>query len=197
MIKIKAFGCIVLVIALVMVFSLVSVPEIASAYIPTEEDKEFIDFVERHINSSVNGFNDILDYDSTYRIFSLEEKIDNERTWAEARVVLAIAMYLNTSKELEPLKQEFVKENEEFIVGYGELMKAVKSEKHGNMEESERYTDKAKDHFKKALQHNEQVKVYLEMISQGKAPTTNGFGTIFAIGSLLAVAYLVLRRKNE
>ena len=195
--KIKAFGCIVLVIVSVMVFSLVSVPEIASAYIPTEEDKEFIDFVERHINSSVNGFSDILDYEyNPYSIFSLEDKIDWERTCAELCIGFAGLVYQNTSKELEPLKQEFVKENEEFKAGYDELMKAVISEKHGNMEESERYTDKATDHFKKALQHNEQVKIYLEMISQGKAPTTNGFGAIFAISSFLAVAYLALRRKK-
>ena len=43
--KIKAFGCIVLVIAFVIVLSLASVPQVASGAYPTSEDLEFAEWI--------------------------------------------------------------------------------------------------------------------------------------------------------
>ena len=103
--KIKAFGCIVLVIASVMVFSLASVPEVASLSTPTEEDFEFMEWVINTIES--------FGLYSELSQSALEDK-DYEalEVWAglqhnQFKNALNEIDQFDVSAEIQPIKDEF------------------------------------------------------------------------------------------
>jgi hypothetical protein len=183
--KIKAFGCIVLVIASVMVFSLASVPEVASAYTPTPEDLEFIEWVDSTEKEIYNGLSNITEaktemffYGELLSIYRYLKKIGN----------------FSISPELEPLRREYRLELEEAAEVYENTISAIDAYKVGYFSKFERCTEASVEHTQKAFSHREKVRKYLERAREGKA--LPGFEVIFAIANLLTVAYLVLRRRR-
>jgi len=104
MMKIKAFGCVVL-LASVMVLSLATVPEIASAYIATEEDEEFRAWLV-NISSGMVLLNDIQvsaienqDYEQQYYCHDARYQICE-------KALVEIDQFA-ISPEMQPLKDEF------------------------------------------------------------------------------------------
>jgi len=183
--KTKAFGCIVLVIASMMVFSLVGVPEVASAYTPTPEDIEFIEWVNRTENEVYNGLLDIVE--EKREIYIHAEHFDVLQN------IIEIDDY-NISSELEPLRREYKLELNEIEEACVNLEEAIDAYEIRYFSRYEKCMDAFIEHTKKALSHREKVRKYLERAREGKA--LPGFKTIFAIGSLLSVAYLVIRRRG-
>jgi len=89
MMEIKAFGCMVLVVASVMLFSLASVPGVASAYTPTSEVIEVIDFIKDQDEKMVDGFEDVANYDpKSHNLFTLEEVIILNKGYTGGRLIL-------------------------------------------------------------------------------------------------------------
>jgi len=93
--KIKAFGCIVLVIASLMVFLLASVPELADAYRPTTEDNKCIDwFIET---------TDKINEDRNSLFLELDKCLDEDD--CEHCKSLAIAYHNHVDKALSELER--------------------------------------------------------------------------------------------
>ena len=185
-IKVFEYAAIFLVIALVMVFSLASVPEVASAYTPTSEDLEFIEWVDSTEKGIYNGLLNITEaktemffYAELFDIYTYLIEIGN----------------FSISPELEPLRREYRLELEEAAEVYENTISAIDAYKVGYFSKFERCTEASVEHTQKAFSHREKVRKYLERAREGKA--LPGFKTIFAIGSLLAVAYLVLRKRGQ
>ena len=238
--KIKAFCSIVLVIASVVVFSLVSVPEVASAYTPTEEDKEYIEWI---LDNSVRGqvYGDLIldalndaDFDDLEMWYGKEYDFYKES--------LEEIEQFDVSPELQPIKNEYKLALQDLKQAsyYGERWaKYLDSD---DADKSISYRESGIEHMKKTIALSEEflsefttpsptteetptpvvtpslipqvekdsdgdgvpneydyapndpnVQTKEDIKTPGKTP---GFGAIFAIGSLLAVAYLVLRRKR-
>ena len=102
----------------------------------------------------------------------------------------------NLSPELDPLIREFCSECNEYFEGYDELEIAMGYYEDKYFAKYEEHMDKSVQHFESAASHHKKVQRYLEEIEQGKAPKTPGFGAIFAIVSILAVAFGLRRSKK-
>ena len=103
--KIRAFGCIVLVIAFVIVFSLVSVPQVASASTPTEEDFEFMAWVINTIDS-IDLYSDILQSaleDDDYEALEVWAGLQHN----QFKNALNEIDQFDVSAEIQPIKDEF------------------------------------------------------------------------------------------
>lgn len=102
--KIKTFGCIFLVIALVMVFSLIGVPEVASAYTPTEEDLEYNEWY-MDIKRTLMMYNDLIMaalYDADYDDIELW----GGKKYDFCKESLEEIEQFDVSPEMQPIKNE-------------------------------------------------------------------------------------------
>ena len=200
--KIKAFWGIVLVIALMTVFSLI--PEVTRAYTPTSEDIEFMAWLEetgdrllddtRSISNEMKK--DPFAWDWEYLKFLHGLLYDH------ADDALNEIDEFEVSPELEPIKKEYKlylidikwsayygKEAAEDILS-GDIEGAT-----DNIEKSIEYTESATAHVEKSTALMEALIETLPTPSP--TPTPRSFEAIFAISSLLAVVYLVLRKRIE
>lgn len=222
--KIKAFCSIVLVIASMTVFSLASVPEVASADTPTEEDFEFMEWVINTIES--------FDLYSELSRSALEDK-DYEalEVWEglqyfQLKDALNEIDQFDVSAEIQPLKDEFKLYLQDKKQSSYYLRRYAKYRDIDDFDACISYQESANEHLgrftyllqsaKESAAPTPEVTPSPEKDSDGDgvpdeydyAPNdpnvqtkedikTPEFGAIFAIGSLLAVAYLVLRRRRK
>ena len=98
--KIRTFGCIVLVIALVVVFS-----GVASAYTPTSEDLEFIEWMEDIGETSMIYQELILSALEDYGYDDLESLSGDE--YDHYKYALIEIDQYDVSPEMQPAKNEF------------------------------------------------------------------------------------------
>jgi len=200
--KIKAFCSIVLVIASVMAFSLVSVPEVASAQ--TKEDYEFVEWAEEHIDTLLNDVDKMKSdlKSGDFKSFETDVEIAIElHLRRDDKVTENLKLnFTGLSPEVEKIKQslEFAIYNIEHasFVALGERVEQYLYESAG-----ERYE----------VQYDASLSILNDVefeLSSCKADLADwkeknpryslpSFEGVFAIISVLGVAYLVIRRKNE
>jgi len=198
--KIKAFGCIVLVIALVMVFSLASVPEVASGAYPTSEDLEYTEWII--------ATNDKLIDDSELIIAEIKNpaycdweylRVLAKLEYNHAETALTEIDQFEVSPELEPIKTEDelylidTKWKAYFLIDAAEAFLSGDYEgASNNLDISMEYLDSSRAHLEKSVAL---IKA-LPKPTPIPTPKTPGYEAIFALSSLLSVAYLVLRRRG-
>lgn len=208
--KIKPFGCIVLVIALVMVFS-----GVASAYTPTSEDLEFIEWMEDIGETSMIYQELILSALEDYDYDDLESLSGDE--YDHYKYALIEIDQYDVSPEMQPTKNEFKLALQDFKHAAHYRERGAKYLDSDDIDKSIIFSESGFEHLTKCSGMVIELTEHITpKDSDGDgvpdehdyAPNdpnvqtkedvkTPGFGVIFAIGSLLAVAYLVRRRKNE
>ena len=200
--KIKAFGCIVLVIVSVMVFSLSSIPEVVTAQ--TKEDYEFVEWAEEHIDTLLNDVDKMKsdlksgDFDS----FETDAEIAIElHLRRDERVTEDLKLnFTGLSPEVEKIKQ-----NLEFAIYNIDRASFAALDERVTQIMYESAGKRYKPRYDASLSILNDVEFALssckadladwkEKNPQSSLPSFEG---IFAIGSLLAVAYLVLRRRRR
>jgi len=242
--KIKAFCCIALVMASVIVISLATVPEVASAYTPTEEDVEYLEWQLETLDSVII-YSDLM--------LSEEYDLDVMELWAGKgydfckKALIEIDQF-DVSSEMEPSKREFKLYLQDRKQAFYYYERGAKYLDVDDIDTGVSYSESAVEHLTKSTDLLPEITLpsptpeaistpevtpsptpeetptpvvtptpppQLEKDSDGDgvpdeydyAPSdpnvqtkedveTPGFGAIFAIGSLLAVAYLVLRRRR-
>ncbi|NAS89334.1 hypothetical protein C4E24_06305 [ANME-1 cluster archaeon AG-394-G21] len=234
--KIKVFGCIVLVTAFVMVFTLASVleiVEIASAYTATSEDLEYVESVyegpygvlieeenypkqikDSELLECTNTYEDANPCYGEHRGEKLKFKVKLKNTGNETATFNIALWDANRGRYLSRVQMydDFgivqtptLKPGEESV----ELTLRGRLETPIEMPDSEHYK------LKIEVQHKEGTWPFEEWVTDSEhpfivcykddvmpketptpTPTVPGFGIVSVIGSLLAVSYLVLRRRG-
>lgn len=199
--KIKAFGCIVLVIAFVIVLSLASVPQVASGAYPTSEDLEYLEW-------SI-ATNDKLIEDGELITAEIKKvaycdweylRVLAKLEYNHAKTALTEIDQFKVSPELEPIKTE--KElhliDTKWEAYY--LREAAEAFLSGDYEGASNNLEISMEYLESSMAHSEKSLALIKALPKPtptSTPKTPGYEAIFATGSLLSVAYLVLRRKNE
>jgi len=205
--KIKAFCGIVSVIALMTVFSLI--PEVTKAY--TSEDKEFILWTVETSNKL---------YDDLRLIGNEMSKGDDcdweilktfcELLYVHAETALNEINNFEVSSELKSIKKEFKLHliDMKWAAYYGKqtaeeyLSGDIEGARY-NLEKHGEHVESASIHFEKCLALLEELPtptptpIKSPEVLPTQSPTPRSFEAIFAISSLLAVVYLVLRKRIE
>ena len=207
--KIKAFCGIVSVIALMTVFSLI--PEVTKAYTQTSEDTEFFVWLGETSDKLLDDIKSIDDEMSKGDDYDWEIlKSFFELLYVHAETALNEIDDFKVSSELKSIKKEFKLHliDMKWAAYYGkETAEEILS---GDIEG-------AGDNYKKYVEHRESATVHLEKVwalveelptptptpielpevLPTQSPTPRSFEAIFAISSLLAVVYLMLRKRIE
>ena len=182
-----------------MVFSLASVPEVASAYTPTEEDLEYLEW--QHVTSGMQSDNVGL------IAAEMENKSPFDCDWEYVRT-LAILTYNHAETALIEIDQFEVSAELKHIKTEGELsLIDQKWAAHHFKEASDDYISgdtkgasdnlgKSVEYLKSSIVHAEKGNALIDALPTTPIQESPSYEAIFAIGSLLAVAYLVLRRKK-
>lgn len=215
--KIKAFWGIVLVIASMTAFSLIS--EVTRAYTPTSEDIEFMAWLEETGDKLL---------DDTRSISNEMEKGPFACDWEYLKFLHGL-LYdhaddalneideFEVSPELEPIKTEYKLYliDLKWSAYYGK--EAAEDILSGDLEGATDNIEKSTEHLESATAHVEKWTALIEALPLPSpiptasptlttatpspiptpTPTPPGFEAIFAVTCLLAIAYLVLRRRIE
>lgn len=190
--KIKPFGCIVLVIASVMVLG-----GIASAYTPTSEDFEFIEW-NILTSEKLSEDNELITTELGKGVFDCDWEY--VRTLAKleynhAEIALNEIDQFDVSPELKPIKKEFELCLIDLKWSAHYTKEAADDFISRDYEGASDSLHRTLDYLTSAASHEEKVDALIKALPT-PTPESPGFGAIFAIGGLLAVAYLVLRRRG-
>jgi len=195
--KIKAFCGIFLVIASMTVFSLV--PEVTKAYAQTSEDIEFIDWMAEKNDKLLDKPELIAD--------EIDKGVDCdwefvktlcELLYVHAENALNEIDEFEVSSELKPVKKEYelLLIDMKWAAYYGK--ESAGDYLSGDIEGARYNFKKYREHIESAAVHYEKYIALIKHYYQHKATTqtSRSLDAIFAISSLLAVAYMVLRRRR-
>jgi len=197
--KIKTFCSIVLVIASVMVFLLASVPEVAKATAPEYEDLEYLEWLiatgeklseddELILVETKKGIVDC-DWEYVRTVAKLQ--------YNHAETALDEIDQFDVSPRYEPIKKERVLSLIDVKWQAHYLKEAAEDFLSGDIDGGMDNLDESLKYMISSISHLEKENALIKALpTPTPTPESPGFGTILAIGSLLAVAYLVLRRRR-
>lgn len=194
--KLFCKAAIVLVIASLMLFSLASVPEVASAYTPTSEDLEYMEWQIATSDKLIDD-SELISAEIKKGIFGCDWEYLRtlcKLQYNHAETALNEIDKFEVSPELEPIKKEYKLSLIDTKWEAHYLKEVAEDYLSGDYEGASDNLDRSMEYTKSSLAHSEKVFALIEALPT-PTPESPGFGAIFAIGSLSAVAYLVLRRR--
>jgi len=196
--KIKAFYSIVLVIASMTVFSLI--PEVTRAYTPTSEDIEFMEWMMETSIKITDDFR-LIDDEPNKGVFGCDWeylKTLHKLLYDHAETALNEIDEFEVSSELKPIKKEYKLHliDTKWAAYYGK--EAAEDHLSGDFEGAVDNIEKSIEYLGSSNAHLEKAMALIEALpTPSPTPTPRSFEAIFAISSLLAVVYLMLRKRIE